>query len=307
MDIINQHSKQWIDDILIATGERDKLKDYFNNFEIIDQITYPYEYLSDVVTKNTIEIIRISPNDANKGFGKEQNIETKLRGYKLGAFGGFFKKAWRSNDMLWGRLDGLGRIVDGLITPKSIKNFTQFSRKYRGDSKSEEEYVKNLVLDSLPQATDEERKVIIDYLQQIKNPQIQDEFEKFLDCLVKAGQRQILSEDLDSVLADFNDSQGKSTEKSSESEQPQQPSEKSQCLDLDKNFEDYQKDKESQSNDKVPSRAQLQYFPVMWSTQILLKYLLSNVRLYFMNAESAVSIVRKIVIMIRKSVMGLYK
>jgi hypothetical protein len=44
----------------------------------------------------------------------------------LNAFGGFLKKSWRANDILWGRLDGLNRIVDALVTDEKIKNFPKF-------------------------------------------------------------------------------------------------------------------------------------------------------------------------------------
>ena len=231
LEIINQQSKQFINKIPIDRDEKDKLKNYFEHFEIIDKILYPYEYLSDINTKNTIDLVRISPTDAQLGFGKSQNVYTKLRGYKLNAFGGFFKKAWRSNDILWGRLDGLDRLVDALVTPKSLKNFLQFCKKYQGNSKLED-YLESLVQDSLPQATDEELEVIINYLQCIsphstcESPHSQEEFEKFLDCLVKAGQRQILSEDLDGVIEDIEKSKSKSSPESLESEQSKQSSNK---------------------------------------------------------------------------------
>lgn len=211
LEIINEHSKQLIDHISIDEEQKIKLTSYFNYFEAIDKVLYPYEYLSEISTKNTIELVRISPNDANKlGFGKDRDVYSKLRGYKLGAFGGFLKKNWRSNDMLWGRLDALDRIVNALITPESLKNFIQFCSKYRGNIKLDK-----LVSDSLPKATDEEREAIINYLQCISPNSICDsphghkEFEKFLNYLIAAGQRQILSEDLGDVLKDVEESTSK--------------------------------------------------------------------------------------------------
>jgi patatin-related protein len=245
LDIINEHSKQLIDRISIDEDEKFKLTSYFEYFEVIDKLLYPYEYLSEISTKNTIELVRISPNDANKlGFGKSQNVYTKLRGYKLGAFGGFLKKAWRSNDMLWGRLDGLDRMVNALVTPESLKNFIQFRNKYQENLNLED-----LVQDSLPQATDDEREAIINYLQCISpnstcdSPHSQKEFENFLDCVVTAGQRQILSEDLDSVLTDMNGSKGKDTRKRLELEQSKQSLNKQ----LDDKFKEYQDIKKSKS------------------------------------------------------------
>ena len=44
----------------------------------------------------------------------------KLAGTKLGNFGAFFKKEWRENDIMWGRLDGAERIISTLL-PDSRK------------------------------------------------------------------------------------------------------------------------------------------------------------------------------------------
>ena len=43
----------------------------------------------------------------------------KLAGTAFGAFGAFLEKVWRTNDILWGRLDGAERIIQS-ITPAGI-------------------------------------------------------------------------------------------------------------------------------------------------------------------------------------------
>lgn len=202
LSIINNHSRQLIDSISIKPDDKTKLLGCFDDFEVIDKILYPYEYLSEIVTKNTIELVRISPNDANQfGFGNNKDLHTKLSGYKFNAFGGFFKQAWRSNDVLWGRLDGLDRIVTALITPQSITRFLQFSDKYRDDL-TQEEYLGRLINESLPGTTDDDRAAIINYLLCIDPDSTCDsshakkEFEDFRDHLITAGQRQILVDDI---------------------------------------------------------------------------------------------------------------
>ncbi len=202
LSIINNHSRQLIDSISIKPDDKTKLLSYFDDFEVIDKILYPYEYLSEIATKNTVELVRISPNDANQfGFGNNKSLHTKLSGYKFSAFGGFFKQAWRSNDILWGRLDGLDRIVTALITPQSIKRFLQFYERYRDDW-TQEQYLGILVDESLPGTTDDERAAIINYLvcldqdSTCDSPHAQKEFEYFRDHLITAGQRQILVGDI---------------------------------------------------------------------------------------------------------------
>ncbi|WP_449065419.1 DUF3376 domain-containing protein, partial [Planomonospora algeriensis] len=41
----------------------------------------------------------------------------KLAGTKLGQFGAFYKKSWRVNDWIWGRLDGATRMVQAVLDP----------------------------------------------------------------------------------------------------------------------------------------------------------------------------------------------
>ncbi len=147
-----------------------------------------------------------------------------------------------------------------MVTPKSLKNFLQFCKKYQGNSKLKD-YLESLVQDSLPQATDEEREVIINYLQCIspnstcESPDSQEKFEKFLDYLVKAGQRQILSEDLDGVVQDMEGSTSKSTPESLESKQSKQSDKKSidpeeeEKFKLEEKFKKYQDDKSKLSDE----------------------------------------------------------
>jgi hypothetical protein len=42
----------------------------------------------------------------------------KLTGRALGHFAGFYRRSWRANDFMWGRLDAAARIVDLLVDPE---------------------------------------------------------------------------------------------------------------------------------------------------------------------------------------------
>ncbi len=44
--------------------------------------------------------------------------EDKLLGLGLGHFAGFYRRSWRANDFLWGRLDAAARVVDLLVSPE---------------------------------------------------------------------------------------------------------------------------------------------------------------------------------------------
>ncbi|MCA2621453.1 MULTISPECIES: patatin-like protein [unclassified Microcystis] len=184
----------------------------FEKFQLIDQVIYPYQYLSDIQNKNLIKLVRISPNDADKGFGKDKGLKEKLAGDQFRAFGGFFKKSWRSNDILWGRLDGVNRIVDGLLTSESLKAFSGVvSRQIKleqfpgTEEEKIQEYVKRLVDESFPTETQTEKNELIQDLIKLAQPNTtlaKEELEEFLNKLVILGHSAILKENLGNVFKD---------------------------------------------------------------------------------------------------------
>jgi patatin-related protein len=80
----------------------------FLGFPHWDALVFPLRELSDVGELNPIQIMRVSPRDATiLGLPTEQ----KLRGVKINHFGAFFRRGWRENDYLWGRLDAAERLI----------------------------------------------------------------------------------------------------------------------------------------------------------------------------------------------------
>ena len=59
---------------------------------------------------------RMTPNSVSAAGPPRE----KLSGDQLSNFGGFFKRSWRCNDLLWGRLDGLARIFETLLTREAV-------------------------------------------------------------------------------------------------------------------------------------------------------------------------------------------
>jgi predicted acylesterase/phospholipase RssA len=47
--------------------------------------------------------------------------EAKLTGIRLGHFGAFYRRSWRANDFMWGRLDGASHAVRVLVDPKRAR------------------------------------------------------------------------------------------------------------------------------------------------------------------------------------------
>ncbi|HEV2706106.1 MAG TPA: DUF3376 domain-containing protein, partial [Pyrinomonadaceae bacterium] len=91
----------------------------YSEFEKIDVQLYPIEWVAELHEKDIIETIRISPRDAERGFSR-RGLSDKVSGDAMYHFGGFFKRSWRSNDILWGRLDSACQLVETLLDPKRI-------------------------------------------------------------------------------------------------------------------------------------------------------------------------------------------
>ena len=57
---------------------------------------------------------------AQTGFSARPMSE-KLSGDAFHHFGGFFKRSWRSNDIMWGRLDGVCQLLECLVSVDRLR------------------------------------------------------------------------------------------------------------------------------------------------------------------------------------------
>jgi patatin-related protein len=87
---------------------------YFETFEQYDKVIFPVMYGTNIGEPKVVEVIRVSPEDASRIYNQTTKRKSKLAGDSLGHFGGFLDALWREHDVLWGRLDGVERIIDGL-------------------------------------------------------------------------------------------------------------------------------------------------------------------------------------------------
>jgi predicted acylesterase/phospholipase RssA len=83
-------------------GDPERFTTVFRWFELWDAQLLTIAEVSGVDARDEIHFARISPADAEY---IEKPTGEKLAGDALGHFGGFLKKSWRCNDLLWGRLD----------------------------------------------------------------------------------------------------------------------------------------------------------------------------------------------------------
>jgi patatin-related protein len=176
----------------------------FQSFEHLDQVLYPFEYLTDLEQKEPLSTVRISPATAQLGWGQGKSEQEKLAGDDFYVNGGLFKKSWRSNDFLWGRLDGLNRIIEGIVSPVTVKCFSGLvQRESIRLSMTADDYLEFLIRESLPNLVGQEHRQLKSHLTYLAQPGLEitaDRLHDLLNDLVMAGHRQLVDTDLDRVF-----------------------------------------------------------------------------------------------------------
>ena len=83
-------------------------------FPFYDMATLPMLQGEGLDEFDPITVDRISPEDATSI--REGGAEATLKGIQFNSFGAFFSRAYRENDYLWGRLHGVDRLVDIVVS-----------------------------------------------------------------------------------------------------------------------------------------------------------------------------------------------
>ncbi len=99
---------------------RSVLRRYFYTYDEYDMVIYLILFGSGVGEPATVDIFRISPEDATNLIdermeGRQKGGRRKLAGTALFHFGAFLDRRWRFNDLMWGRLDGAERLITILL------------------------------------------------------------------------------------------------------------------------------------------------------------------------------------------------
>lgn len=101
-----------------------------------------YAFGADSTRDQHLELVQFSAN-VPTAFGGPGRLEDKLAGVQLAHFGAFYKRAWRVNDWMFGRLDGAERLVRILMNPARLL------RLYGDERANGDGSVIETVLDSL--------------------------------------------------------------------------------------------------------------------------------------------------------------
>jgi len=94
---------------LALEGGLTALVDGFTCIDALDLVESGHARLP---TRDVIRAVRLSPYDAKLGYARDVPPARKIAGDSLFHFGGFVKRAWRSNDILWGRIDGAAQLIE---------------------------------------------------------------------------------------------------------------------------------------------------------------------------------------------------
>jgi hypothetical protein len=109
-----QLSQARIEESLRRPEVREAGQAFLQRFEREDAIRDPLELAAQIHQRDEIHAVRLSPLDEQRALSTRA-LEDKICGETFGHFGAFLKKSWRSNDILWGRLDGICRLTETLL------------------------------------------------------------------------------------------------------------------------------------------------------------------------------------------------
>jgi hypothetical protein len=83
-----------------------------------------------------LELVQLSADTRSLLAPNFQTAQQKLTGMQFHHFGAFYKRSWRANDWMWGRLDGAGWLVHVLLDPQRVGSIVQARVKDREKGES---------------------------------------------------------------------------------------------------------------------------------------------------------------------------
>lgn len=185
-------------------------------FKMEDALRYPLELASGVHQRDRISVFRFSPVDAKAGLSN-RDFDKKICGETLGHFSAFLKRSWRSNDILWGRLDGICRLVEVLMLhtkfatskdrPSELPKL-DFDKLLTALGNSPEEQRAKLGrlfshLDERLRVKPDDRDPLLELLGKLlKRPHDPAGRDELVRLLIEVAQLDALCEDLPKVIAD---------------------------------------------------------------------------------------------------------
>jgi patatin-related protein len=110
---------------LPADARRSMLFGYLG-FTLYDIATLPLLQGEGLDEFDPVKVDRISPDDAQTI--RKGGAQAMLKGIEFNNFGAFFSRAYRENDYLWGRLHGVDRLIDIVVSALPDGEMMQVSK-----------------------------------------------------------------------------------------------------------------------------------------------------------------------------------
>lgn len=108
-----------------GAGEQ-PLPTFFRRVLSIEVIRRAFSAETDIESAEELSFVQLTPaapspifSSRPLGLAGPGSAPEKLTGVGLGHFAGFYRRSWRANDFMWGRLDAAARIVDLLLDAPS--------------------------------------------------------------------------------------------------------------------------------------------------------------------------------------------
>lgn len=173
----------------------------YDNFAKVDASLYPAELVAGMPGKDRILLTRISPADARRGFCA-RDLADKVAGDQFFHFGAFFKRSWRANDILWGRLDGTCQLVECVFTEGRFRKALENGAPQRWLADGAAPWGPMKLFAGAGKAGE----ALDAWLRRAFDPATREEalseFERYQTLLIEAAQWLVLSEELPEVQED---------------------------------------------------------------------------------------------------------
>ena len=95
----------------------------FLGFPFWDILLFPIQSVAQAGERDAVQVIRMSPLDST--LLQVPGGRAKLDGIGMGHFKAFFKRRYRENDYLWGRVDGAERLI-GIVLGRDHPEFRRW-------------------------------------------------------------------------------------------------------------------------------------------------------------------------------------
>ena len=162
----------------------------------VDAALFPIQFATGLYELDLIEFTRLSPKDAQIGLSR-LDARDKVSGDELAHFSAFLRQDWRSNDILWGRLDSICQIIDSFLDFEAAKGAISSGK---GDAIFLEGAFRDMIPSCPPKVTDD----LAEAWAVFRESPTEELFQPLKESLILAGQHDAAHDDLEDLFKDLH-------------------------------------------------------------------------------------------------------